>query len=104
MCDLMLNEIKAQCKTQPKLRVVFLTSSWDFASRFRKDAVLAVCQDTESFNKQLETVESDKERDDLRKGREEYMMSVPKAVMQTYPSLDVLEEMVRRYLGISRTI
>jgi len=103
LCSILRDEVRSQCKKNKSLRVVFLTSSWSFASLFKQDAVAVNCPDREFFDTILaDAPEDEKER--LRKGREDFVKSVPADSIRTYPSYKRLEEMARERLKIVATV
>tara|TARA_Y100000780_G_C13622765_1_gene393237 strand:+ start:457 stop:1092 length:636 start_codon:yes stop_codon:yes gene_type:complete len=92
--------VKTQMKNNKKLKVLFLSSSYTWASSFSHDAVCIAAPDSEFFNKILEDHDTEK-REAIRKGRESFLESLPtKSVCTTYHSYEELEKMTRNRLNI----
>lgn len=102
--DKVLDFVKKQIKTNRKMKVLFLSSSYTWASSFSHDAVCIAAPDSEFFEKILETFEPEK-RDQVRKGRNMFLDSLPsKSVCTTYHSYEELEQLIRNRLGISYAV
>ena len=96
-----LEFVKKLIKKNHKLRVLFITSSYSFASLFRNDAVCVASPDSEFWEKIL--MERDPvERELLRKQRQYMLDAVPKSAVNPYHTYDELETMVRGRLGLVR--
>jgi len=100
--DKVLAYMRKQLKQNKSLKVLFVTSCWAWAQRFRQDAVSIACPDRDFFAQILERFPETK--DELRVKREEFLESVPKACVQTYNSYEELESMVRKRLDIVHTL
>lgn len=102
--DKVLAFVKQQIKTNRKMKVLFLTSSYTWASQFSHDAVCIACPDSEFWNQVLETYEAEK-RDAIRKARDVFLDSLPsKDACTTYHSYEELELLIRNRLGISYAV
>lgn len=105
LADKVLDNIKRRIKHHKGLRVLFVTSSWKWASQFKRDAVYLCSPDSEFWEKILETEPEEHEREQLRKARARFIDSVPdKSLIQTYASFKELAQMVRKRLSISQEL
>lgn len=105
MADKVLENIKKRIKHHKGLRVLFLTSSWKWASQFKRDAVYLCSPDSEFWDKILETEPEEHQRELLRKARARFIDSVPdKTAIQTYSSFKELAQMVRKRLSITQEL
>lgn len=101
--DKVLKFVKDQIKTNKSMKVLFLTSSYTWASQFKHDSVCIAAPDSEFFEKILE--EFDDKKEHIRKSREAFLNSLPsKSVCTTYHSYDELEKMIRTRLGIQYAV
>ena len=105
LASMVLDNVKAQLKVNPKLRVVFLTSVYAFVARkSRTDGIVALCPDSD-FHEKIVASADESERDDIRRGREDYLKSIPAgSTITTYDSYDELQRLVRARLGIVPTL
>lgn len=99
-----LEKTKLRLKADKTLKVLFITSSWRFASHFKKDSVCVVAPDKEAFEEHT----ADKpveERERLRKERNSFISSVadPRAI-HTFKTHDELERAIRTRLGIHNVL
>lgn len=101
--DKVLKFVKDQIKTNKKMKVLFLTSSYTWASQFKHDSVCIAAPDSEFFEKIL--AENDDKKDVLRKSRDVFLNSLPsKSVCTTYHSYDELEQLIRTRLNINYAV
>ena len=102
--DKVLKFVKEQIRTNRKMKVLFLSSSYTWASSFSHDAVCIAAPDSEFFTKILEEYEPEK-KEQLRKAREMFLESLPsKSVCTTYHSYEELEQLIRTRLGINYAV
>ena len=99
-----LEKTKNRLKADKTLKVLFITSSWRFASHFKKDSVCIVAPDKEAFEENT----ADKpveERERLRKERVSFITSIPDArAIHTFKTHDELEKAIRARLGVSNVL
>ena len=99
-----LEKTKNRLKADKTLKVLFITSSWRFASHFKRDSVCVVAPDKEAFEEH--TAEKPvEERERLRKERVAFLTSIPDArAIHTYKTLEELEQALRSRLGINNVL
>jgi hypothetical protein len=93
--------IKEQIKSNSKLKVLFITSSYAFSSAFRPDAVVATAPDVEFFEKLIEGL-TPEEQMVAKERRTNFLEALPdKNACSLYHSLDELEKAVRSRFSLS---
>ena len=102
MAQKVLAYVKEKQKLNRGLRVLFVTSSFEFSKCFKPDAVFLASPDSQFFERILEAY-TPEEREALRRHRTEFMEAVPdKRAVGVYTSYEELEKLVRNRLGIQR--
>lgn len=102
MATEVLKYVKEKQKINKGLRALFLTSSFEFADQFRRDAVFVASPDSVMFEKMLEEFDPEA-RESLRRFRGDFLDCCPdRRAVGTYTSLEELERLVRSRLGIQR--
>lgn len=100
MCLEVLQRTKTRLKADKKLKVLFITSSFRFASHFKRDSICVCSPDKESFEEAIagKPVE---ERERLRKERTAFISTIPDTrAITSWKTHTELERMVRIRLGI----
>lgn len=99
-----LEKTKQRMKADKTLKVLFLTSSYRFASTFKRDSVCVVAPDRESFEQYIKD-KPVSERERLRKLRGLFISSIPdKRAIHTYKTLEELEQAIRARLGVANLV
>ena len=99
-----LEKTQTRLKADKTLKVLFLTSSWRFASHFKRDSVCIVAPDKEAFEEH--TAEKPvEERERLRKERTAFIATIPDArAIHTFKTLDEMESAIRVRLGVANVL
>lgn len=99
-----LERTKVRLTADKTLKVLFITSSYRFASHFKKDSIVCCAPDKEAFEEAI-TDKPVEERERLRKERNAYITAVPDArAIHTYKTLVELERAIRLRLGIHNVL
>jgi len=99
--DKVLKFIREQIKANRKLKVLFLTSCYNWSLQFKTDSVCVASPNSEYWDKILSKVENEKEKEHLRKYRQHFLDSLPSQnAVCTYNSLSELENLVRERLNL----
>ena len=99
-----LEKTKDRLKADKTLKVLFITSSWRFASHFKRDSVCITAPDKEAFEEHTKDKPVE-ERERLRKERTSFITSIPDArAIHTFKSHDELEKAIRARLGVSNVL
>jgi len=98
--DKCLDFVKTQIKHNHKLRVLFVTSSYAFATNFKRDSICIASPDSDFYDSILEPLEAE-QRETLRKERSFMLASIPtQNAVNVYNSYADLEKLVRSRLGV----
>jgi len=100
--DKVLAFMRNQLKKNSGLKVLFITSCWAWASRFRYDSSIIACPGKDFFAQILERFPDD--MDALRLRRDEFLEAVPRKAVQIYNSYEGLEDLVRKRLNLIHTL
>jgi len=99
-----LERTKTRLTADKSLKVLFITSSYRFASHFKKDSIVCCAPDKEAFEESI-AEKPVEERERLRKERNAYVSAIPDArAIHTYKTLEELERAIRVRLGIHNVL
>lgn len=99
-----LEKTKARLKADKTLKVLFVSSSYRFASHFKRDSIVVVAPNKEAFEKHIHDKPAE-ERERLRKERNAFISSVPNPkAIQTFSTHEELEKALRLRLGIPNVL
>jgi len=100
--DKVLKFVREQIKGNKSLKVLFISSCFNWASQFKKDAVCCASPNSDYWDEILNGEEDNKKKEHLRKFRQHFLDALPsKDACSTYNSLKELEELVRRRLNLN---
>lgn len=95
-----LKKTKERLLADKKLKVLFITSSYRFASHFKRDSIMCAAPSAEAFEEAL-SAKPVEEQNRLRKERNAFTSSLPNTdAVYRFKKLDELESAIRVRLGI----
>lgn len=99
--DKVYEKIRKQINNNHTKRVLFITSSWLFASQFKADSIYVVCPDQDFHKREILAETTVEERDSLNLQRQYFIDSIPnKRAINSYHNYNQLEEKVRARLKL----